>query len=131
MRYDLRPSESLPNWWVLTDKENNVVLRFEAHRFNETQKVSLLDDSKITATTVQSLATILREMGDWMFEHHYGLIFPTPVYELQTSEDDGKLYLLRNKPPRFRMEIQDTADANSYAAALRKAAEYLTKRTER
>jgi hypothetical protein len=33
MRFDLKPSEQ-PNWWVLTDTENMIVMRFKEHDFN-------------------------------------------------------------------------------------------------
>lgn len=71
MRYKLTESET-PGWWVVTDVENLVVLRFKEHEFNETQKVSILDESRINP---MALPRIMREIGDWLAAHHIDKIF--------------------------------------------------------
>lgn len=70
-RYIMQPSDT-PNHWVCTDQTNGIVCVFEAHRFNDTQKFTMLEDSKASAN---ELATIAREMGDWLRENHYDKIF--------------------------------------------------------
>lgn len=37
-RFKLEKSKEQPGWWVLTDTENLVVIKFEEHKYNETQK---------------------------------------------------------------------------------------------
>lgn len=37
-RFILEKSQDLPGWWVLTDAENLVVLKFKEHEFNESQQ---------------------------------------------------------------------------------------------
>ena len=71
MRYQIKPS-STPDWWVATDTENLVVVRFERGYFNETQIVTLLDESLIKP---MALPRILREMGDWLATHHADKLF--------------------------------------------------------
>ena len=64
---------------MLTDTENLIVVRFEQHKFNETQKVSVLSDSRfnpMTSETVSSLAKIMREMADWLRSNHYNIAMP-------------------------------------------------------
>lgn len=131
-RYILQKSQGLPQWWVLTDIIEGVVIRFEEHRFNETQRISILDESDLqhAPDAANKIAHILQEMGDWMYRCHYSTAMPTPVYELQEDEDADRLYILRNKPPRLRIEIRDDADKTQLAAALRKCSEWLTKRFE-
>lgn len=71
-RYELVKSE-ISGKWVCTDKENLIVCIFEAHKFNDTQKVTTLlnfDPNKF-----MKLATYLREMGDWLGENHNEKIF--------------------------------------------------------
>ena len=128
-RYILQQSRDLPNWWVLTDTIEGVVIRFAEHQFNETQRISILDESHLQhdPDAANKIAHILQEMGDWMYRCHYSIAMPTPVYELQEDEDADKLYILRNKPPRLRIEILDDADNAHLASALRKCAEWLTK----
>lgn len=43
-RFILQPSQEQENWWVLTDTENQIVVRFEDKRFNQTQQVTMLED---------------------------------------------------------------------------------------
>lgn len=58
--------------WVLTDTENGVVITFEQGKFNDTQKVTLLENTNKTA---EELAKILREMGEWAVKHHADKLF--------------------------------------------------------
>lgn len=71
MKYQLQKSKE-PEWWVLTDTENLVVLKFQEHKFNDTQMATMLEDCQLTAL---QLARIMREMGDWMAAHHINLVF--------------------------------------------------------
>ena len=113
-----------PNKWVLTDKCNGIVVTFEDGAFNSTQKVTLLDDTHLTAN---ELATAMRELGEWVVKYHSSKCFNQP-YGIEYSEDDSTCFLYRRKSPRWRLEIQDSVDKNNLASSLKKAAEWLTKR---
>lgn len=123
-RYIIQKSSTLPNGWVLTDKENGIVVTFEDGEFNETQKVTPLEDVNHTP---QELARIMRELGEWVVRHHSSKCFKQP-YGIEYSEDDSTCFLYRRKSPRWRLEIQDNVDKNNLASSLKKAAEWLTKR---
>lgn len=73
MRFKLDKSITTPNGWVLTDTKNMVVVTFIEHRFNDTQKVTMLND--ITTPDALSLARIMREMGDYMRANHEEICF--------------------------------------------------------
>lgn len=113
-----------PNKWVLTDECNDNAVTFEDGAFNSTQKVTLLDDTHLTAN---ELATAMRELGEWAVKYHSSKCFNIP-YGIEYSEDDAKCYLYRRKSPKWRLEIQDNIDKKELADSLRKAAEWLTKR---
>lgn len=81
-----------PNSWVLTDTENGVVIVFEDGRFNETQKVTMLEDAPKLSPT--DLAQIMRKLGEWGARHHGSKLFKN-VYGFEHSEDDKHLYLYR------------------------------------
>ena len=85
-RFILEKSQDLPGWWVLTDAENLVVLKFKEHEFNESQQVTFIDDDKsvIEKLGAQGVAQILREMGDYMFTHWY---IALPFLRLSLSLD--------------------------------------------
>lgn len=72
-RFKLEKSQLKADGWVLTDTENMIVLTFEEHRFNDTQKVTILND--IEAPDVMELARIMGEMGDYMQKHHSDICF--------------------------------------------------------
>ena len=72
-RYLLQRSTRQQGWWVCTDQENGIVCRFEEHRFNETQKMTFLED--IQQPDALAIARLMREMGDWLGEKHRELLF--------------------------------------------------------
>lgn len=123
-KYIIQQSNTQPNKWVLTDKEKGVIITFEDGKFNETQKVTMLDNTHLTAN---ELAKAMRELGEWAVRHHGSKCFNIP-YGIEYSEDDTKMYLYRRKSPKWRLEIQENIDKKNLANSLRKAAEWLTKR---
>lgn len=70
-RYIIQPSSDA-NFWVCTDQENGLVCKFEQGNYNENQQFSLLEDSTLN---VMKLASLAREMGDWLHINHYKKIF--------------------------------------------------------
>lgn len=71
MKYTIQESQD-EGWWVVTDTENLVVLKFQEHKFNETQMVTMLEDCNLS---VLQLARIMREMSDWVASHHIDKVF--------------------------------------------------------
>ena len=71
MKYKLQKSQD-PGWWVITDTENLVVLKFQEHKFNETQMATMLEDCHLSAL---QLARIMREMSDWVAAHDINKVF--------------------------------------------------------
>lgn len=114
-----------PNKWVLTDTTNKIVVTFEDGAFNSTQKVTLLDDTRLTSN---ELAKAMREMGEWVVRYHSSKCFNQPYGVENSEDDDAKMYLYHRKSPKWRLEIQENIDKKNLADSLRKAAEWLTKR---
>lgn len=131
-RFRLDKSQDMPGWWVLTDVDSLVVIQFEEHRFNETQKVTILEDSKFNGSpdyVSNELARVLASMGDYMYSHWYSIAMPMPTFELREDDEGERLLLIRNKFPKFTIEIQDDCDKNKLSGALRAASEFIRKRT--
>lgn len=95
-RFILQPSQD-QGFWVATDTEHGIVIRFEEHRFNETQQTTLLNgDTFKTAEEALAVATYMREIADWLRENHYSKVMPEPenirlriglrIKELRTSQ---------------------------------------------
>ena len=131
-RFRLEQSTEQPGWWVLTDTDNLVVIRFKEHEFNDTQKVTVLDESALLKDSdcTNRLAHIMSEMGDYMFTHWYSIAMPTPVFEFRQDDENDRLLLIRHKYPKFALEIQDDCDAKQLADALKAAGEFIKKRSE-
>lgn len=113
-----------PNKWVLTDTTNKIVITFKDGAFNSTQKVTMLDDTQLTAN---ELAKVMRKLGEWAVKYHSSKCFNIP-YGIEYSEDDTKMYLYRRKSPKWRLETQDNINKKELADSLRKAAEWIMKR---
>lgn len=123
-RFKLAPSESVPGQWVLSDAASLVVVRFEERKFNETQRVSFLDDETERRPDAAEIARSLRLMGQWAAACHGSVCFPQP-HGIEISEEGGAMFLYRNKPPRWRLEMLDATDAVRLAASMNKAAAWL------
>ena len=130
-RFILEKSQDLPGWWVLTDTENLVVLKFKEHEYNESQQIAFLNEDKsvIVKLGAQGIAQILREMGDYMFTHWYSIALPTPVFEFRQDDENenDRMLLIRNKFPKFTLEIQDDCDLKQLSDALKAAGEFVMK----
>lgn len=128
-RFRLEKSQDLPGWWVLTDTENFVVLKFKEHEYNESQQITFLNEDKsvIEKLGAQGIAQILREMGNYMFTHWYSIALPTPVFEFRQDDENDRMLLIRNKFPKFTLEIQDDCDLKQLSDALKAAGEFVMK----
>ena len=125
-KYVIQKSSTLPNGWVLTDTEEGIVVRFEDGKYNETQKITIIDD-KPNPSAVE-LARVLRKMGEWAVRYHSSKCFSQP-YGYEYREADDCLCLYRRNEPRWRLAIEGETDAEHLATSLRKAAEFVTKNT--
>jgi transcriptional regulator with XRE-family HTH domain len=71
--YSLQPSAKSPNVWICTDVENKIVCSFEHKKFNDTQKVTILEDvvsSEKAEAHMASVAAAMRRMSDWLVKNH-------------------------------------------------------------
>lgn len=123
MRYEFTDHPSRQGWFRVTDTKWMLVCDFEAHRYNESQ---IFPDMGHLPIDPQKIATAMRELGDWLFSHHYAEIFPVPTYETRLSEDGSELHIIRHKEP-YMDAVFNTANMNEIADALAKAAEYVRK----
>ena len=132
-RFKLEKSKEKEGWYVLTDTENLVAVKFKEHEFNETQKITHLDDDRsvIEKLGAQGIARVLREMGDYMFTHWYSIALPTPVFEFREDDDNDRMLLIRNKFPKLTIEINDDCDLKQLSDALKAAGEFVVKYDKR
>lgn len=132
-RFKLEKSQDLLGWWVLTDTENLVVVKFKEHEYNEIQKITFIgdDQSIIEKLGEQGIARVLREMGDYMFSHWYSIALPTPVFEFRQDDEKDRLLLIRNKFPKLTIEINDACDLKQLSDALKAAGEFSVKMFKR
>ena len=66
-RYDFRPSQEREGWYVVTDKKDMVVVIFEKGKFNETQRITRLDDTLPDPLTA---ASGLKAIADYLRIYH-------------------------------------------------------------
>lgn len=128
-RFKLEKSKEKQGWWVLTDTANLVVIQFKEHEYNETQKVSPIEDSLImnSPDPAAELAKILREMGEYMYTHWYSIAMPVPVFEFRQDDENDRMLVLRNKFPKLAIEVRDDCSAKQLSDALKAASEFVRK----
>ena len=66
-RYDFQPSKEREDWYVVTDKKDMVVVIFEKGKFNETQRITRLDDTLPDPLTA---ASGLKAIADYLHLYH-------------------------------------------------------------
>lgn len=70
-KYKLEKSKEQQGWWVVTDTINMIVVKFQEGKFNETQKVTLLNgDDVASMEDAMKQVKALREMADWLVKNH-------------------------------------------------------------
>lgn len=126
-RFRFEKSKEQVGWYVLTDTENMIVYKFQEHRFNETQRVTFLDETIHNRREAHEIARMLREAEDYLFSHWYSIAMPTPTFEFRQDDENDRLLILRNKFPRLTIEINDTCDRKQLSGALKKAGEFVLK----
>lgn len=70
----IQKSKEIENGYVLVHEEAGIVIRFIAHRFNETQKVDSIDTEH--NPDAPAIAEAMREAGEWLVENYPELAFP-------------------------------------------------------
>lgn len=123
MRYEFSSHPDKQGWFRVTDTKWMLVCEFEAHRFNETQTFPDMGQMPVDP---QKIATATRELGDWLYRHHYSEALPVPAYELRLSEDDSQLHIIRHKEPSMDA-VFETDDLKEVADALAKASQFVEK----
>lgn len=127
MRYEFSSHPDKQGWFRVTDTKWMMVCEFEAHRFNETQTFPDMGQMPVDP---QKIATAMRELGDWVYMHHYSEALPIPTYELRLSEDDSQLHIIRHKEPIMDARFE-TDDLRAIANALARASEFIEKKMRR
>ena len=66
-RFIIQDSEK-PNHLVVTNQTNGIVIVFEKGKFNETQKITDLNNAN--ANDFMQQARQMREVGEWLYQNH-------------------------------------------------------------
>lgn len=65
------------NKLIATDTINDVVMKFQAHAYNTTQEVHVINESDFVGVDgALRLATCLRELSEWLYQEHREILFP-------------------------------------------------------
>lgn len=119
----LLQKSTTPGHWVFTDTAHGVVIIFEEGKFNDTQKITLLNEDE--APDALTLARIVREMSEWLAARHPKIVFGGK-YGIR-RDGDGHLVLCRFANPKWELKLDEPTPPAKLASSLRKAAEWLVK----
>lgn len=105
-RFILQPSQE-QGFWVATDKDNGIVVKFREHQFNETQQVTLLNgDTFKSAEEAMKLVTYIREIADWLRNNHYNRVMPAVSIRLIIGD---RIRQLRTEQNLSQQQLADLA----------------------
>ena len=71
-RFIIQRSQKQKHGWVATDLDYKVVVTFTEHQFNDTKRVTFLEDAP---TDYLVRARVMSEIGDWLSENHNEKLF--------------------------------------------------------
>lgn len=72
-RFILQPSQVKPNYFLVTDQDNGIIIQFQKGKFNETQKITELND--LNPNDFMKIARIMREIGEYLQQNNKELLF--------------------------------------------------------
>lgn len=76
-RYTLTPAAE-PGYWTVADNENGIEITFKEKAYNTTQTINYTDAAQSkTMAFAMKLPTYMREMADWISQHHYNIAMPS------------------------------------------------------
>ena len=78
-RFTLTPNDDL--MWTVCDNETGVIIDFREGLFNDTQDVRT--PANMTADQMATLPTTMREIGDWMAQHHHDVAMCRPHHRAE------------------------------------------------
>lgn len=78
-RFTLTPNDDL--MWTVCDKETGVSIDFREGLFNDTQEAHT--PANMTADQMATLPTTMREIGDWMAQHHHNVAMCRPHHRAE------------------------------------------------
>lgn len=78
-RFTLTPNDDL--MWTVCDNETGVIIDFREGLFNDTQDVRT--PANMTADQMATLPTTMREIGDWMAQHHHDVAMCRPHHRTE------------------------------------------------
>lgn len=120
-RFDLK-QEPENGWWKIIDTVSEISIRFKEHEFNDTQSVNVPDNFPADP---QRIARIMQEMGDWLFLHHYSVIFHPGKYEMRFDEDSERIIIIRHAHPKFRIVFEDDCTLSKAIQKVKGAAAFM------
>ena len=125
-RFKLEKSKIDDDWWVITDTDNLVVIKFKEHMFNETQKISIIDEDKLrrSGDIADVLSGIVSDIEDYMLAHYLSIALPVPDFEFR-EDDEGNIFLLHNNSPKFKVLLQESCDLSDLSKALKGAGDFV------
>lgn len=132
-RYKLEKSKDEEGWWVLTDLKHLIVIKFREHEFNETQRVTAIDEQLLfreaeaqNIAPQDFVARVMQEMGKFVYDCHYSIALPTPIHEIRHAEDYSYTMIIRHKYPRFAITVDDNCTIRELCTALKKTLSWLS-----
>jgi hypothetical protein len=113
-------------WYVATDLENLVSVKFKEHDYQHTQKVWVHPDSYLSECVElqpTDLPAILRNIASWVHDNYHYIALPKKNYTMKVGRKN--ITIERVKSPRLTLTMENTGNVLKLAGILKNLGMFL------
>ena len=111
IRFKIEKSIQNENWWVLTDLQYKVMMRFEHQNYRNTLEVAVMEDSVLSTGIIPDLEEakkkVLRDMECYLMTRHFNKANKPAAFEFRYNDELGKWTIVREKYPAITVILED------------------------
>ena len=111
IRFEIEKSIQNENYWVLTDLQYKVMMRFEHQNYRNTLEVAVMEDSVLNTDIIPDLEEakkkVLRDMECYLMTRHFNKANKPAAFEFRYNDELGKWMIVREKYPAITVILED------------------------
>lgn len=111
IRFKIEKSIQNENYWVLTDLQYKVMMRFEHQNYRNTLEVAVMEDSVLNMAIItepeEAKKKIIRDMECYLMTRHFNKACKPAAFEFRYNDELGKWMIVREKYPAITVILEE------------------------